>query len=1022
MAARRMQVLGVTAWALGLVLLATPTSQAAVFNLQLYSDSNPDYSSREAFLETALPVWSDPQDQAIAIWRWGVRNRRQTHASYEEGRPLLDPILFFNSYANTYCGFIAGMQQSLVDALGGVWRARYVELADHTVMEMSWDAGATWHMFDASMNVYCFAPDGAVASVAQIGEAHASELSAWLGETGPVPGHDYLYAFAPECGSNPVNPAHAGDLSYPWGYRIAVENPVPNSRTLRNGADSYQSGVQVENEFTHIRAGHRYRLNLRRHEVYTRYWNHLGESIDYCRPTTHTIDPDDIAVAGDMRGNGLWTFSPDLATTDYRLTMYDESSIRHRSEDGGQGALVHPRAAGEAATLTFKVYGANVVTSGSLHLRGRRFQTGDALAVSISRDAGITWQDAWSASTTGTIDETIAFPSALVGGCWEYLCRITMTASASRTDVGVDAVDLTTITQVNRLALPRLQRGANRVRLKLGDQTESTVLWPPLHDDGSGPLYLRTATSSVNVHATSDALQFASAVLRPLAGGAPAQVTWHLATPTPITGLTYGGSVIVRVPGSQDGVTLSRSFDGASYTVDAVYDGAGADTWDARLYAAPTNLPPNEHDVWLRYGFTCAHGQDYTSTGIQDALMTVRYQPRDTQRQPVEVTYCWTEHRAAGDVERQHTQIVDGTDAIWTIDVAGDRDPTMEWVRVNLAGYGPGGPATPGYSDGIDVGPAAGHDAKEYLFRWQDNVAFGRPYTVNRAGWSSNPDTGGQELTNGCIVPPTSYRTSTVVQEQTALWQAGAPVVVTVDLGAVQTVAGYRLTTHQPDAEFCHPARIVVEAAGADAVYHQVGVVTHDQIWNPPGNFLGHEFDASPDYADLPAGGRLAYAFWLVPATATDARYLRCTFEPQAGRGIGISEIQALSHVDVVDWPDREVFVPGGQVAVEDRDPGASSNPTPGRGPLLSASPNPFNARVALSYVVPSTGPVSLDVYDIAGRHVRRLLGAAWREAGVHAVTWQGDDDQGHPLPTGVYLCRLRAGFYEDVRRVALVK
>lgn len=1006
---------------LGLVLLAATGGRAAVFNIQLYSDSNPDYTTRESFLETALPVWAEPQDQAIAIWRWGVRNRRQTHVSFEEGRPLLDPILFFNSYANTYCGYIAGMQQSLVDAMGGDWRARYVELSDHTVMEMSWDAGATWHMFDASMNIYCHAPDGTVASVTQIGQAHASDLSAWLGEAGPVVSHDYLYGFATECGSNPVNPQHAGDLGYTWGYRIAADNPVPNTRTLRNGADSYQHGVQLEDDYTHIRAGHRYRLNLRRHESYTRYWSHLGETIDFCRPTTDTVDPDDIEVAGDMRGNGSWSFTPDLSTTDYRLDIYDETATLHRSENGGQGAWVHPQAAGAPAALIYKVYGANVVTSGSLHLQARRLDGGDALSVSVSRDAGITWQGVWSASTTGPIDTIIPLPAALVGGCWEYLCRIEMVASGARTDCGVDGVALQTITQVNRLALPRLQRGANQVRLRLGEQQESTVLWPPLHDGGTGPLYLRTAVSSANVFATGDALQFLSAVLRPQVSATPAQVTWRLTTPTPITGLTYGGSVFVRERTAQDYVTLSRSFDGTNFVVDSTYRGIGAPTWDTRLYASPTDLPADQRSVWLRYGFSCGHDQDYASTGIQDALMTVAYAPRDPQAQPIEVTYCWTEHRTTGDVERRHTQIVDDVEDIWTIDVAGVRDPTMNWIRVNLAGYGPDGAATPGYDDGVDVGPDAGYDAKKYVFRWQDNLAFGRPYTVSRGSWTLNPDADGHELTNGCIVPPTSYSTAIFVQDQTAFWQAGAPVVVTVDLGQVRTVAGYRITTHQPNGVLCHPARIVVEVAGNDGAFHQAGVITHAQVWSPPGDYLGHEFAGSPEYAALPAGGRLAFAFWLVPATASDARYVRCTFEPQPGRGIGISEIQALSHVDVVDWPDREIYVPTTTVAVRDHDPAAPTS-APGHAALLSAAPDPFNGVVTFAFVTPVSGRVSLDIYDIAGRRVRRLLDDVWRPAGGNTAVWPADDDQRRPLPSGTYLCRLRAGLLEDVRRVTLVK
>jgi len=1012
------------ALAVAALLAAAGPARAAVYNIHLNSDSNPDYTTRESFLATTLPVWSDPQDQAIALWRWGVRNRRQTHATYEEGRGLFDPILFFNSYANTYCGFIAGMQEALVDGIGGPWQARYLELADHTVMEASWDAGATWHMFDASMNIYCFNNQGAVASALEIAEPNVSELALQLGETGPVAGHHYLYNFALECGSNPVHPGHAGDLGYPWGYRIAVEQPVPFSRTLRNGADSYISGIQIQENFTHVRTGHRYRLNLRRHEHYTRHWHHLGETEAYCRPTTHTIDPDDISVAGDMRGNGRWVLAPDLTTTAYRLAIYDEAGTVHRSEDGGAGPAVHPAAAGAAGTLTFKVYGANVVTSGSLVLQGYRATAADALSVSVSRNAGITWQEIWSASGTGAIAAEIPLSAAAVGGTWEYLCRVTMSAAGDRTACGVDDVALTTITQVNRLALPRLQRGANRVSLRLGEQQESHMLWPALHAPAGTPLFEETAESHENVYAASSSLQFSSAVLRPVLGGVPAQVTWRLTTPTPITGLRYGGSVLVRTPGPADRVDLQHSFDGATFTPGASFFGVGSRTWDRSLYAETDDVPADARTVWLRYQFLCAHDQDYTSTGVQDALMYVDYAPRDPTALPVEVTYCWTEHRAEGDVERRHTQLVSGADATWQINVGGYRDPTMNWVRVNLQGYGPDGPGPYGYHDGIDVGPGAGYDKQRYVFQWQDNVALGRPYTVSRAASASNPDTDGTELTNGCIVPPTTYTTSWAVQEQTAFWAGDAPVEVTIDLEQERSVAGLRITTHQPDAAFCHPESVAIAVAGESGGFRPLGTIRHDRIWSPPGDFLGHEHDASPDYADLPAGGRLAYAFWEIPETPATARYLRCTFQPQAGRGVGISEIQALSRVETRDWPDREVFMSGVAAVGPGRDDAGSRDAVgPAEaGTLLAASPNPFNARLTLRFTVPAAGPVRIDVYDVAGRHVRRLYERAWREAGAGSVSWDGCDGGGRPVASGVYLCRLQAGPHSDEQRVVMVK
>jgi len=1017
--------------AIGIAVLSTilmafaASSPAAVFNIHLYSDSNPDITTRHSFLETALPVWSTPEEQAVAMWRWGVRHRRQVTPTREDGRSILDPILFLNNYAGTNCGYITGMLQGWVEGLGQPWQARYVQLSDHTVMEMSWDDGASWHMFDASMVVYCRNNEGEVASVAEIAESHVSELSLLLGETGPVPGHHYLYNFSPECGSSPVNPAHAGDLGYPWGYRCAADNPVSYSRTLRNGADSYLSGGRPETAFTRVRNGWNYRLNLKQHESYTRHWTHLGETEDYFRPNAAGNDPDLGDLAGDMRGNGRWLFSPDLFSPDYRWVIHDETGVVHRIEAGSTGPNLHPGTAGQIASVTFKVYGANVITSGRATLLGYRSSPDDVLRLSVSRDAGLNWETVWTAAGTGLISADIPLTAAVLGGAFEYLCRIEMLSDGDAPDCGLVNLELETLTQVNRLSLPGLRRGTNLVQFSLGQQTESLMLWPPLHDDGGGALYLDTAASDANVLAMDSPHHFYSAVLRPATGGVPAQVTWRFDTPTDITSLYYGGSLLARESGPLDHVDLLHSLDGQTFTRDAVFDHTSSPTYDGRVYADVPVAVPGQRSVHLRYEFGSSHAPDLSSTGIQDALMYVNYTPRDPGQQPVEVTWCWTEHRRDGDVERRHTQVVQLDTESWAINVGGYRDPTMNWVRVNLAGYGPDGPGVPGYSDGLDVGPGAGYDRRRLTFRWQDNVALGRPYTVSRAAYGANGDTDGLELTNGSIIPPSDYATSWIVQEQSALWDGDQPVVVTLDLEQAQTVAAVRLTTHQPNAAFAHADSVSVEISADGTNWQPYAGCGHDQIWSPPGDYLGWEHDRSPSFADLPALGRLAFPFWVRAETPAQARYVRCTFLPQSGRGIGISEIQVLSAVTDTDWPDREVDMPFAVAVEPDPEPDTAPDDPPlpdAQGSLLGCAPNPFNAATRLAYSVPVAGTVDLAVYDLSGKLVRPLVAGRHHPAGAYTLTWDGRDLHGRNVASGTYVCRLRAGRLQDRIKVLVVK
>ena len=76
---------------------------------------------------------------------------------------------------------------------------------------------------------------------------------------------------------------------------------------------------------------------------------------------------------------------------------------------------------------------------------------------------------------------------------------------------------------------------------------------------------------------------------------------------------------------------------------------------------------------------------------------------------------------------------------------------------------------------------------------------------------------------------------------------------------------------------------------------------------------------------------------------------------------------------------------------------------------LHAPRPNPSHGTVTLTFSLPRTEAVTLDVFDILGRRVRRW---EWRQlsAGIHFVEWDGTMETGTRLPAGVFLCRLRAG------------
>jgi len=84
--------------------------------------------------------------------------------------------------------------------------------------------------------------------------------------------------------------------------------------------------------------------------------------------------------------------------------------------------------------------------------------------------------------------------------------------------------------------------------------------------------------------------------------------------------------------------------------------------------------------------------------------------------------------------------------------------------------------------------------------------------------------------------------------------------------------------------------------------------------------------------------------------------------------------------------------------------------------------PNPFNAETTIPYDVAKAGTVRLVLYTSTGQVVRILVDGEPRFAGNYSATWDGRDETDRDVASGVYLCRMEAGDYRAVRKLALVR
>ncbi len=100
----------------------------------------------------------------------------------------------------------------------------------------------------------------------------------------------------------------------------------------------------------------------------------------------------------------------------------------------------------------------------------------------------------------------------------------------------------------------------------------------------------------------------------------------------------------------------------------------------------------------------------------------------------------------------------------------------------------------------------------------------------------------------------------------------------------------------------------------------------------------------------------------------------------------------------------------------------AQGDPLPEGPRLLGNVPNPFNPRTEIRFELPSTQWITLAVFDVAGRPVRTLVDDGFFPAGQRHVVWDGLDDKGVAVPSGVYFARLVADGIGIYGRMVLVR
>jgi hypothetical protein len=83
--------------------------------------------------------------------------------------------------------------------------------------------------------------------------------------------------------------------------------------------------------------------------------------------------------------------------------------------------------------------------------------------------------------------------------------------------------------------------------------------------------------------------------------------------------------------------------------------------------------------------------------------------------------------------------------------------------------------------------------------------------------------------------------------------------------------------------------------------------------------------------------------------------------------------------------------------------------------------PNPFNPTTTVAYSVPERCNVALKIYDVSGKCVARLVDKE-QEKGSYTVAWNGKDETGNSMASGIYLYRLSAGNQTIAKKMVLLR
>ncbi len=132
---------------------------------------------------------------------------------------------------------------------------------------------------------------------------------------------------------------------------------------------------------------------------------------------------------------------------------------------------------------------------------------------------------------------------------------------------------------------------------------------------------------------------------------------------------------------------------------------------------------------------------------------------------------------------------------------------------------------------------------------------------------------------------------------------------------------------------------------------------------------------------------------------------------------------QTYYYVIVADYGSDGLSAASPEVTVTPQSVGTLGKTTflPDHFALAQNFPNPFNPVTTINYQLPQTEMVKLVIYNLYGQKIKTLVSAR-QTANYYSVLWNGTNDNGQSIATGIYFCRIEAGDFRAVRKILFLK